>query len=70
MEEAQEQGSPTETINLVEPIAEEKEPIHNNHRVPKYIHSRDYPIVQSVGNSGWQVSDIWKDVRVDNFCGN
>jgi len=24
-----------------------------------------YPLVQSVGNSGWQVSEIWRDLRVD-----
>lgn len=28
----------------------------------------DYPLVGSVGNSGWQVSDIWRDLRVDAFC--
>ncbi|MBD2505020.1 hypothetical protein H6G83_31210 [Anabaena azotica FACHB-119] len=28
----------------------------------------DYPLVRSVGNSGWQVSDIWRDLRVDAFC--
>ncbi|MGF1979810.1 MAG: hypothetical protein RMY30_030070 [Nostoc sp. CmiSLP01] len=36
--------------------------------VPNYILGRDYPLVQSVGNSGWQVSDIWRDLRVDDFC--
>jgi hypothetical protein len=24
-----------------------------------YIPARDNPIVQSIGNSGWQISDIW-----------
>jgi hypothetical protein len=32
-----------------------------------YIPARDNPIVQSIGNSGWQISDIWRDLRVDNF---
>ncbi|AFZ01281.1 hypothetical protein [Calothrix sp. PCC 6303] len=32
-----------------------------------YIPARDNPIVQSIGNSGWQISDIWRDIRVDNF---
>ncbi|MBD2302205.1 hypothetical protein [Nostoc sp. FACHB-190] len=36
--------------------------------VPDYISVRDNPLVQSVGNSGWQVSDIWRDLRVDSFC--
>lgn len=22
----------------------------------------------SVGNSGWQPSDIWRDLRIDDFC--
>ncbi|MBD2303499.1 hypothetical protein H6G80_32410 [Nostoc sp. FACHB-87] len=26
------------------------------------------PLFQSVGNSGWQVSEIWRDLRVDGFC--
>jgi hypothetical protein len=33
-----------------------------------YSPVRDNPVVQSVGNSGWQVSDIWRDIRVDSFC--
>lgn len=36
--------------------------------VPNYTPEYDYPLVQSVGNSGWQVSDIWRDLRVDDFC--
>ncbi|MEH2180941.1 hypothetical protein [Nostoc sp.] len=35
---------------------------------PSYIQALDNPIVQSVGKSGWQISDIWRDIRVDNFC--
>jgi hypothetical protein len=34
---------------------------------PDYIPFLDNPPVQSVGNSGWQVSDIWKDIRLDGF---
>jgi hypothetical protein len=33
-----------------------------------YIPLRDNPVVQSVGNTGWQVSDIWRDLRLDEFC--
>lgn len=32
-----------------------------------YISARDNPIVQSISNSGWQVSDIWRDIKVDYF---
>ncbi|BBD62942.1 hypothetical protein NIES2109_57920 (plasmid) [Nostoc sp. HK-01] len=35
---------------------------------PSYIPLLDNPPVQSVGNSGWQVSDVWRDLRVDRFC--
>ncbi|MBE9054018.1 hypothetical protein IQ243_27185 [Nostocales cyanobacterium LEGE 11386] len=36
--------------------------------VPKHDFSvQDYPIVPSAGNSGWQASDIWRDLRVDSF---
>ncbi|MBD2683210.1 MULTISPECIES: hypothetical protein [Nostoc] len=29
---------------------------------------QDYRTLQSVGNSGWQASDIWRELRVDGFC--
>ncbi|MBD2472826.1 hypothetical protein [Nostoc sp. FACHB-145] len=29
--------------------------------------AQSYPVLQSVGNTGWQVSDIWRDLRVDSF---
>lgn len=45
----------------------EQKPIVIQNQESNYIPVRDNPIVQSVGNSGWQVSDIWRDVRVDNF---
>ncbi|MBU7587510.1 MAG: hypothetical protein KAF91_32590 [Nostoc sp. TH1S01] len=36
---------------------------------PTYHSSaQSYPVLQSVGNTGWQVSDIWRDLRVDSFC--
>lgn len=28
---------------------------------------QDYPILPSAGNSGWQASDIWRELRVDSF---
>ncbi|MBD2683069.1 MULTISPECIES: hypothetical protein [Nostoc] len=35
---------------------------------PAYQSSaQSYPVLQSVGNTGWQVSDIWRDLRVDSF---
>jgi len=34
---------------------------------PNYIPLRDNPLVQSVGNTGWQISEIWKEIRLDSF---
>ena len=47
-------------------IALEKQVILENIKA-NYIPMRDNPIVSSVGNSGWQITDIWRDIRVDNF---
>ena len=68
MEEAEEQGLTVENFNVPEPepIVEEYEEYLENGEI-KYIPLRTHPIIQSVGNSGWQVSDIWKDVRMDNY---
>lgn len=66
MEEAEEQGFPVDTLNVPEPIVDEHPEYIENGEI-SYIPVRTHPIVQSLGNSGWQVSDIWKDVRVDNF---
>jgi hypothetical protein len=45
----------------------EPRPLIIETQLSNYIPARDNPIVQSIGNSGWQVSDIWRDIRVDNF---
>jgi hypothetical protein len=66
MEEAEEQGFLADTVNVSEPVVEEYPEYIENGEI-NYIPVRTHPIVQSLGNSGWQVSDIWKDVRVDNF---
>lgn len=36
--------------------------------LPSYSMVQQYPVLQSVGNTGWQVSEIWRDLRVDSFC--
>jgi hypothetical protein len=69
MEEAEEKGVPLDSVIPPEPIVEEYQEYIIEDREVNYIPLRTHPIVQSVGNSGWQVSDIWKDVRVDNFSG-
>ncbi|MBE9037356.1 hypothetical protein [aff. Roholtiella sp. LEGE 12411] len=66
MEETEDQNLQVD-INIQEPTAEEKEELYLENERTNYIPLIDNPVVQSVGNSGWQVSDIWKDVRLDNF---
>ncbi len=52
-----------------EPTVEEK-PVLNivEAREANYIPVRDNPVVLSIANSGWQVSEILRDIRVDAFC--
>jgi hypothetical protein len=52
-----------------EPLLNETEAINaDNYYEPQYIPSRDNPVVYSIGKTGWQVSEIWKDIRLDDFC--
>ncbi|MEH2039983.1 hypothetical protein [Nostoc sp.] len=69
IEEAEDQLLQANTVNSSTPVVEEKPVITPEPRVPDYIPLLDNPPVQSVGNSGWQVSDVWRDIRVDDFCG-
>ena len=70
IEEAEDQLLQANTVNSPAPVVEveEKPVITPEPRVPDYIPFLDNPPVQSVGNSGWQVSDVWRDIRVDDFC--
>jgi hypothetical protein len=68
IEEAEDQLLQTNTVNYTAPVVEEKPVITPEARVPDYIPLLDNPPVQSVGKSGWQISDIWRDIRVDDFC--
>jgi hypothetical protein len=68
MEEAEEENLQADTLDISEPIIEEQSNLSIAAKAPSYIPQHDYPVVQSVCNSGWQVSDIWRDIRVDNFC--
>ena len=51
-----------------EPTVEEK-PVVNivEAKEANYIPVRDNPVVLSIANSGWQVSEILRDIRVDAF---
>jgi hypothetical protein len=74
MEEAEEQILQGQTVDISEPVLEEEPlvtpeyPLFSaEYKEPNYIPVRDNPLVQSVGNSGWQASDIWREIRVDSF---
>jgi hypothetical protein len=64
--EEEEQNIQPDTKDIPEEREEQKRLITEN-RESSYIPARDNPIVQSIGNSGWQISDIWRDIRIDNF---
>ena len=67
IEEAEDQLLQADTVKYTAPVVEEEPVITPEARVPDYIPFLDNPPVQSVGNSGWQVSDVWRDLRVDSY---
>ncbi|AFZ25482.1 hypothetical protein Cylst_3330 [Cylindrospermum stagnale PCC 7417] len=66
-EESKELNLEAENLNIEEPTVEEQLELDIEYEETNYIPSRDNPVVLSVGRTGWQVSDIWKDIRLDNF---
>ncbi|MBE9058095.1 hypothetical protein [Sphaerospermopsis sp. LEGE 08334] len=66
--ESEEENLQTEITDDVENVVEERRVIDIQNQLPDYIPVRDNPIVHSVGNTGWQVSEIWKEIRLDSFC--
>ncbi|WP_335090147.1 hypothetical protein [Nostoc sp.] len=69
IQDAEDQLLQANTDKYTAPVVEveEKPVIIIEPRVPDYIPLLDNPPVQSVGNSGWQISDVWRDLRVDSF---
>lgn len=67
IEEVIEQNFQTDIINIEGQTVEEKPELDVENKEPNYIPVRDNPVTLSVGKTGWQVSDIWKDIRLDNF---
>jgi hypothetical protein len=58
----------SEPVVELEPVVEPTPPAYIE--IPEsaaYI--PEYRPLHSVGNSGWQVSDVWRDIRVDDFYG-
>ncbi|MCP6760753.1 MAG: hypothetical protein NHB32_18860 [Fischerella sp. CENA71] len=67
-EELEVQDFLDDTTNTQHLELDTKQVLNVKHSEYYYHPASDYPLVQSVANSGWQVSDIWRDLRVDNFC--
>ncbi len=59
IEELESQNIQADTEDIAETVVEKKPVINGEVRTPNYIPVRDNPIVRSVGNSGWQISDVW-----------
>jgi hypothetical protein len=66
--ELEEENLTTQITDEPEQLVEQRIVINIENEIPDYIPVRDNPIVHSVGNTGWQVSEIWKEIRLDNFC--
>ncbi|WP_292796673.1 hypothetical protein [Nostoc sp. NMS7] len=58
-----------ESLNIPEPVIEPNPPVYIEDYVSEseYISEHYHPL-RSVGNSGWQPSDVWRELRVDDFC--
>jgi hypothetical protein len=67
IEEGEEENFQADTINTTEPTVEQEEELGVENPRTHYIPFIDNPVVQSVGNSGWQISEIWKEIRLDDF---
>ncbi|WGV29107.1 hypothetical protein [Halotia branconii] len=67
IEEAEDQLLQAKSVEFSQPVVEGLPAIVSTPTEPDYIPLVDNPPVQSVGNSGWQISDIWKDIRLDSF---
>jgi hypothetical protein len=66
-EEQQEQDMQRDTSYIPFDVATENHEVIENEK-QSYIPVNNYkPIISSIGNSGWQISDVWRDIRVDNF---
>ncbi|MEJ6486694.1 hypothetical protein N0Y54_36455 [Nostoc punctiforme UO1] len=57
-----------ESQNIPETVIEPNPLVYIEVSNSDYI-SEHYRPLRSVGNSGWQPSDVWRELRVDDFCG-
>ncbi|MHC5746927.1 MAG: hypothetical protein ACYTXT_34610 [Nostoc sp.] len=56
-----------ESQNIPETVIQPNPSVYIEVSKSDYI-SENYRPLRSVGNSGWQPSDVWRELRVDNFC--
>jgi hypothetical protein len=56
----------TDSKDILEPLTTENHEIIENGE-QNYIPVCYNSTIPSISNSGWQISDIWRDIRVDNF---
>lgn len=68
----QEQLTQVDTVETSKPIIEQEPAVEAESQAKEYPRNhaqmQGYPLLQSTGNSGWQASDIWRELRVDGFC--
>ncbi|MEH2000934.1 MAG: hypothetical protein V7L00_19670 [Nostoc sp.] len=58
-----------ENQDIPEPVVEPNPPVLYIEASESDYISEHYRQERSVGNSGWQPSDVWRELRVDDFCG-
>ena len=69
IKQIEEEDIPIDDFDSQESTVEEKQVFNVlENSQANYIPARDNPMVLSIANSGWQVSEILRDIRVDNFC--
>ncbi|MEH2286803.1 hypothetical protein [Nostoc sp.] len=56
-----------ESQDIPESVVEPNSPAYIEASESDYIWE-DYRPLRSISNSGWQPSDVWRELRVDNFC--
>jgi hypothetical protein len=66
-EETKEPNIQGDVSNIEKPAGKEQLKKDIKYQETDYVLIRYNPIVLSVSNTGWEVSEIWKDIRLDNF---
>ncbi|HYW18095.1 MAG TPA: hypothetical protein VE956_02070 [Nodularia sp. (in: cyanobacteria)] len=65
--------TPSSTESIAHEKVQETEPVIESSPSYKISESdsikEHYRPLRSLGNSGWQPSDVWRELRVDDFCG-